>query len=121
VLEATDREAVRPVVVVRGVHVTRIEVQVVGVRSGKITRPVVAVRTLVVDRGIVVVPVAASAKIIFDSSYNPKLLEIRLAFAYSSCLLRHEKIIELTLFGTLAPRFSQKATLAIFIIFSIFL
>ena len=50
VLDSPNREAVEPVVVVRGIDATRIEVQVVAVsRRVQRRRPVVAVRAVVVE------------------------------------------------------------------------
>jgi hypothetical protein len=50
VLDSPNREAVEPVVVVRGIDTTRIEVQVVAVsRRVQRRRPVVAVRAAVVE------------------------------------------------------------------------
>ena len=50
VLDSPNREAVEPVVVVRGIDTTRIEVQVVAVsRRVQRRRPVVAVRAVVVE------------------------------------------------------------------------
>ena len=55
-LNSPHRETIAPVVVVRWIHATRIEVQVVGVRLRYEGRtPIVAVRTAVVERRTIVV------------------------------------------------------------------
>jgi len=57
ILDTPHRETVRPIIVVRGIHSPRIEVQIVGVRPVRTGRPVVAVRTLIVEIAIGTIPV----------------------------------------------------------------
>jgi hypothetical protein len=55
-LNSPRRKTIAPVVVVRWIHITRIEVQVVCVRRRVVRRtPIVAVRTTVVERRTIVV------------------------------------------------------------------
>jgi len=61
ILETTDTETVRTVVVVR-VGVAAVEVQVAGVAAIHRTAPVVAVAACVVDRAVVVVAVPSRDK-----------------------------------------------------------
>ena len=56
--DAPDREAVRPIIHIRGVHPSRIEVQIRSIRITRTTRPVVAVATPIVQRGIDAIAVA---------------------------------------------------------------
>jgi len=68
VLDATHREAVGPVIAVH-VRIRAVEVQVASVGTGYRRTPVVAVAADIVERPIVVIPVAACGlKWLFNSS-----------------------------------------------------
>jgi hypothetical protein len=57
-LDTPHRKAVRPIVVVRRVHVAAVEVQVVPVAAVRRCGPIVAVAAHVVERPAIVVPIA---------------------------------------------------------------